>query len=65
MSLWRVEDESTQDLMVRYYENLLSGMDRSEALRQVQLEMINSDNYAHPYYWAAFVLTGDWRPLTQ
>ncbi|WP_239112940.1 tetratricopeptide repeat protein [Halomicronema sp. CCY15110] len=63
MSLWRVEDEGTQDLMVRYYENLLSGMGRSEALRQVQLEMINSDNYAHPYYWAAFVLTGDWRPL--
>jgi CHAT domain-containing protein len=42
---------------------LLGGMGRSEALRQVQLEMIKSDDYAHPYYWAAFVLTGDWRPL--
>jgi CHAT domain-containing protein len=49
--------------MVRYYENLLGGMGRSEALRQVQLEMIKSDDYSHPYYWAAFVLTGDWRPL--
>uniref|UniRef100_UPI001951A6C2 CHAT domain-containing protein n=1 Tax=Halomicronema sp. CCY15110 TaxID=2767773 RepID=UPI001951A6C2 len=65
MSLWRVEDEGTQDLMVRYYENLLSGMGRSEALRQVQLEMISSDDYSHPYYWAAFVLTGDWRPLEE
>ncbi|WP_204140067.1 CHAT domain-containing tetratricopeptide repeat protein [Halomicronema sp. CCY15110] len=66
MSLWRVEDEGTQDLMVRYYENLLSGMGRSEALRLVQLEMIQAgDQYSHPYYWAAFVLTGDWRPLKQ
>jgi CHAT domain-containing protein len=48
MSLWRVEDEGTQDLMVRYYENLLGGMGRSEALRQVQLEMINSDDYSAP-----------------
>ncbi|NER85460.1 MAG: CHAT domain-containing protein, partial [Leptolyngbya sp. SIO1D8] len=63
MSLWKVEDEGTQDLMVRYYENLLEGVGRSEALRQVQLEMIHSDDYAHPYYWAAFVLTGDWRSL--
>jgi CHAT domain-containing protein/Flp pilus assembly protein TadD len=65
MSFWKVEDEGTQDLMVRYYENLLSGMGRSEALRQVQLEMIDSEDYSHPYYWAAFVLTGDWRPLEQ
>ncbi|MEM6838608.1 MAG: tetratricopeptide repeat protein [Cyanobacteria bacterium P01_C01_bin.120] len=63
MSLWKVEDEGTQDLMVRYYENLLSGMGRSEALRDVQLEMINSDDNAHPYYWTAFVLAGNWRSL--
>jgi CHAT domain-containing protein len=47
-----------------YYAQLLSGKERAEALREVQLEMINSGTtYAHPYYWAAFITTGDWRPL--
>jgi CHAT domain-containing protein len=50
--------------MAQYYENLTSGMGRSEALREVQLAMIREDNeYSHPYYWAAFILAGDWRPL--
>jgi tetratricopeptide (TPR) repeat protein/CHAT domain-containing protein len=64
MSLWQVDDFGTQSLMVRYYEKLTAGMGRSEALREVQLEMINSQGrYAHPFYWAAFITTGDWRPL--
>jgi tetratricopeptide (TPR) repeat protein len=64
LSLWQVSDYGTQSLMARYYENLMDGMGRSEALRAVQLEMIRDDGeYAHPYYWAAFILAGDWRPL--
>jgi CHAT domain-containing protein len=64
MSLWQVSDDGTQNLMAQYYENLTSGMGRSEALREVQLAMIREDNeYSHPYYWAAFILAGDWRPL--
>ncbi|NJN21232.1 MAG: CHAT domain-containing protein, partial [Leptolyngbya sp. RL_3_1] len=64
ISLWQVDDFGTQSLMARYYENLTAGMGRSEALRAVQLEMIEAgDRYAHPYYWAAFILAGDWRPL--
>ena len=50
--------------MANYYENLTAGRGRSEALREVQLDMIEEGGeYSHPYYWAAFVLTGDWRPL--
>ncbi|MBE7385078.1 MAG: CHAT domain-containing protein [Leptolyngbya sp. SIO1E4] len=64
LSLWQVDDFGTQSLMARYYENLTAGMGRSGALREVQLEMIEQGGeYSHPYYWAAFVLTGDWRPL--
>ena len=64
ISLWQVDDFGTQSLMVRYYENLTAGMGRSEALRQVQLEMIAAGGeYSHPFYWSAFVLTGDWRSL--
>jgi CHAT domain-containing protein len=66
LSLWQVDDFGTQRLMAQYYEHLTAGMGRSEALRQVQLEMIAAgDRYSHPYYWAAFVLTGDWRPLAE
>lgn len=64
ISLWQVSDFGTKNLMARYYQKLNQGMGTSEALRSVQLEMIaNGGNYSHPYYWAAFVLAGDWRPL--
>ena len=64
MSLWQVSDYGTQSLMARYYQKLMAGMGRSESLRNVQLEMIQSGGkYSHPYYWAAFILAGDWRPL--
>jgi CHAT domain-containing protein len=63
ISLWRVQDNSTKDLMVSYYEKLLQGKGRSEALREVQLAMLKDGQTAHPYYWAPFIQSGDWRPL--
>lgn len=64
MSLWLVSDDGTQELMARYYQKLTDGMGRSEALRATQLEMIDEDGrYSHPYYWASFILAGDWQPL--
>jgi CHAT domain-containing protein/Tfp pilus assembly protein PilF len=63
LSLWRVDDFGTKDLMVKYYQQLLAGKERSEALRQTQLEMLNDPRYQHPYYWAVFSLSGDWRSL--
>ncbi|MCG8364570.1 MAG: CHAT domain-containing protein [Pseudanabaenales cyanobacterium] len=64
MSLWRVEDKGAAAFMERYYDTLLSGVGRSDSLRRLQLEMIRSEDAEsrHPYRWAAFVLTGDWRP---
>jgi CHAT domain-containing protein len=64
MSLWNVSDKGTQSLMVRYYKKLMEGMGRSDALRAVQLEAIaEGGKYSRPYYWAAFILSGDWQPL--
>ncbi|MEM9809576.1 MAG: CHAT domain-containing protein, partial [Cyanobacteria bacterium P01_D01_bin.56] len=63
MSLWWVSDEGTQVLMSGYYKNLEQGMGRSEALRAVQLELLNDPQYNYPYYWASFILAGDWKPL--
>jgi CHAT domain-containing protein/Tfp pilus assembly protein PilF len=64
-SLWKVADEATKDLMVDYYQRLLKGEGRSEALRNAQLTLMKSKDRSHPYYWAAFVPIGDWRPLAE
>ena len=67
MSLWKVEDGGTKDLMKNYYQRLLDPkvkIGRSEALRQTQLEMLHGVEYQHPYYWAAFIPSGDWRTMS-
>ena len=63
MSLWKVSDDGTKDLMVQYYSRIQNGEARGEALRQVQLEMIQSEERNHPFYWAAFIPSGSWLPL--
>jgi CHAT domain-containing protein/Tfp pilus assembly protein PilF len=65
MSLWKVDDAATRDLMVEYYKRLLAGAGRAEALRQTQLAMLNSKDRNHPYYWAAFIASGDVRPINK
>jgi CHAT domain-containing protein len=63
MSLWQVSDAATRDLMVSYYTKLRSGGGRADALRDVQLEMLRGTTRSHPFYWASFIQSGDWRPL--
>jgi CHAT domain-containing protein/Tfp pilus assembly protein PilF len=64
ISLWQVADDATKDLMVNYYTRLKKGEGRSEALHNAQRDMLKSEKYSHPYYWAAFIPSGDWRPLS-
>jgi CHAT domain-containing protein len=85
MSLWKVSDAGTRDLMTAYYTRLQKGEGRTEALRQVQLAMLRGQlrssassrkrgtgdtsdtlapkDYRHPYFWAAFISSGDWRGM--
>jgi CHAT domain-containing protein/Flp pilus assembly protein TadD len=63
ISLWKVDDNGTKDLMVQYYDRLLANQGRSLALRQVQLDFLKSSEYRHPYFWAGFIPSGDWRSL--
>lgn len=56
MSLWQVPDEQTTELMVKFYNLLLSGKSRSESLRKAQIEMKNK--FPDPYYWGAFICQG-------
>jgi CHAT domain-containing protein len=60
-SLWSVGDDSTADLMTRFYGHLKAGRTKDEALRAAQLEMIRARGTSHPFQWAAFQLAGDWR----
>jgi hypothetical protein len=56
-SLWNVDDAATTLLMEKFYGHLRAGASKAQALRQAQLDV--RATYPHPYYWAAFVLTGD------
>ncbi len=63
-SLWKVDDEATQELMVDYYRRLKRGQGRAEALRQAQLAMARGKRFNDPYFWAAFISVGQWSPLS-
>jgi CHAT domain-containing protein/tetratricopeptide (TPR) repeat protein len=63
VSLWSVADKSTADLMTDFYKRYLAAEDvsPSAAMRNAQLAMIAGKKYSAPFYWAPFVLVGDWR----
>ncbi|KAM3102285.1 CHAT domain-containing protein, partial [Phormidesmis sp. 146-12] len=61
-TLWSVQDNSTAILMAQLYEELRQpGMTIAEALRQAQLKVLRSPDYQQPFYWAPFVLVGNWQ----
>ncbi|MBW4442061.1 MAG: CHAT domain-containing protein [Plectolyngbya sp. WJT66-NPBG17] len=60
-SLWSVNDRSTALLMIEFYRELEKpGITRAEALRRAQVALLHQDDYTSPYYWAPFVLLGNW-----
>jgi CHAT domain-containing protein len=65
MSHWKVDDEATSVLMEYFYKHLSEGMNKSEALRMAKLNYLEKADPAkiHPFYWGAFVTTGDDSPL--
>lgn len=61
-SLWRVEDRATAELMSRFYRAMLKeGLPPAAALRAAQLSIRGDPRWQDPFYWAPFVLQGDWR----
>lgn len=61
-SLWSVEDRATAEFMYRFYQRMLrQGQAPSAALRSAQLSLLRDPRWSHPYYWAAFLLQGEWR----
>jgi CHAT domain-containing protein len=57
MSLWKVDDAATQQLMNNFYTNWLKTGDREKAFKQAQLQLMTK--YKEPYYWGAFVMMED------
>lgn len=61
-SLWKVDDRATAELMKLFYEGMLQGgKPASLALRDAQRTLAASKRWSHPFYWAGFVLQGEWR----
>ena len=56
MSLWKVDDAATQQLMTNFYTNWIKTGDKQKAFKQAQLQLMTK--YKDPYYWGAFVMTG-------
>ena len=71
LSLWKVDDAATAEFMARFYKRLKAGEGRSDALAATQKEFRDGQVrdaqsklvWSSPYYWAAWQLVGDWRPI--
>ncbi|HEY3579555.1 MAG TPA: CHAT domain-containing protein [Pyrinomonadaceae bacterium] len=62
VSLWNVNDKATASLMQRLYAGMLrDGKTPAAALRAAQIEMLRTAQWQSPYYWAPFVMQGEWR----
>lgn len=60
-SHWPVSDKATSQLMTEFMRRWNSGEPRGQAWREAQLSLLRSKDFSHPYFWAAFTLTGQWR----
>src|SRR6476469_1601577 len=61
-TLWQVNDESTAIFMTEFYKQLASSKtSKAEALRNAQLTLLQNPDYQNPYFWAPFVLEGNWQ----
>lgn len=58
VSLWKVSDRQTQDLMIEFYKNILSGQSYAGSLRNAKLKMLHNKATAFPKSWSSFVLIG-------
>jgi len=61
VSQWKVDADSTADLMIEFHKNLIAKMSKAEALRRAELKLLKAGGKPglHPFYWAGFVVIGD------
>ncbi len=60
-SLWMVSDQAAQALIPAFYEQLQQPeVTKAKALQQAQLRLLKQPDLAHPFFWAPFILIGNW-----
>jgi CHAT domain-containing protein/lipopolysaccharide biosynthesis regulator YciM len=60
-TLWQINDESTAIFMEAFYHELIQkGVSKAEAVNKAQRHLFENANFRHPYYWASYVLLGNW-----
>lgn len=61
-TLWPVSDEAAQQVMTKFYGSLVrDGVSKAEALRRAQVALLGKRDLNHPFYWAPFIIVGNWR----
>lgn len=68
MSLWKVPDNETEQIMVFFYKYLVEGMSKSESLKRAKMDYLlntKETHFKHPFYWSGFVVTGNTATLKQ
>ena len=60
-TLWPVEDNAAKTVMQRFYAAVAAGSSKGDALREAQLALLAKPETAHPFFWAPFVLIGNWQ----
>ena len=64
MSLWKVNDQTTNEIIVRFNKNLKRGMPKDKALQKARQYYLDNSSHLHPAFWSSFVLIGNDEPLT-
>jgi CHAT domain-containing protein/tetratricopeptide (TPR) repeat protein len=59
-TLWYINDVASGKLIAAFYEGLKSGLSKAQALRHAQMALLADPRFAHPAYWAPFLLIGNW-----
>jgi CHAT domain-containing protein len=63
MSIWKVNDPTTRELVESYYKNLKTNQGRSQSLKIIQLDLLKQ--YKYPYYLVSFIPSGDWSAVPE
>jgi len=63
LPLWEVASDASTELVRRYYDGLANGLGRATAMSAAQRLAIKSRMWSGPYFWGAFIVSGDWTPV--